>query len=1119
MSEYKLIQAQRDIILSDSDKILVSASAGTGKTFVMVERIIDILINKGGDIDDLLVVTFTKASAEEMRGRIREALKNNIKRAPSIKKQLKKLSTASISTLHSFCSDMIKRYFYAADMPPKFNVLDDVKSNVIKHEIMEDLISDLYDDKKENFLRLSEIFAPKRRDDALSDAVISVFNFAQSLEDPEAFIISAKTLKASEKYYAFAANGSESYLEESLEELCAIYQRLKNDGLSRFTEIASQYIKAINHALKAKHFEKRISILFNRLSLGEPLSKLTPKKAEKTESFESFSAFRKEFVDKIREYNAIVEMSTDDESLRRIESDISTFCDIVLEFSRRYRLEKDKSAYLDFADLEHYALKLLRKPEVIGDIREKYKYVFVDEYQDTSKVQEALLQAISKGNNLFVVGDIKQSIYGFRQCDMSIFAEKEASYGKTTEGEVHYLNTNFRSGGTILKFVNELFSTLMTKDVGVDYAATSQFESLRPDFGEVELDIINFKKEKEFAEPIVYSVSEDDNVDSELKSGEIEGKFIAKKIKELVGTTFFDGKTERPITYDDICILSRDISSVKSTNLYKAILGEGIPIISSSSGAKLFDIPEVVQAASFINVLQNYKNDVPLLSVLKSPFFSFTDEELATIRQNDRKAKFFHEALLTAKTEGTLTAKVNDFFDAVQKYRYTALARGGVYALKKAIYETPFECVTLSKFNGKKKLSLVNDFISKISAICEDGNLAGLNNAIDILKEDIKASDVITSDGAVTFMTIHKSKGLEFPIVFLSNLAKGRPNISDTVICDKDLGIAIKDYDLATRQKKNSLPYLAIQAKKKKEDRDENLRVLYVALTRAKSKLILTGVKTYADDPPQSLEEAYPNEANANADNLEIICRALMAKNSHANIRFIDGERERLLPIRFLPSASTDLELSKQAIENVLDYSYEHEIDTRLPTKFTASNLKRDFFVEEEVSYKLPDIYRDDKIAIGTAYHKLLDGAKPLATYDTVKQVLEKEVASGNIDESLKSKLDIESVVKALNLPIMSFGRAYTEKPFMMKVPAKLFTEYDTDKEVLVQGVIDLLLVDGDEAVVVDYKYTSETNPSILRSRYSEQLKCYAYAVEHGAGLKVKKSYLLNLRNFKLIEI
>ncbi len=1116
MSNYNLTQKQSDIISSSSDKILVSASAGTGKTFVMVERIIDILTNKSGDLDNFLIVTFTKASAEEMRGRIRTALKSNLSSTPSLKTQLKKLPTAAISTLHSFCSDLIKRYFYVADMPPKFKVLDDVKASVIKREIMEDLINDLYENGDESFLRLSEIFAAKRKDDGLIDYIIKVFDFSQSLENPEEFINHSKTLKTAEEYLSVFESNFDETLSRYSDVFVSCKQGLNADCLDALSKDCSNFLDLIDVAKKTDGFDNKVAILLKTLSNNRIPS--TPA-ANKTVNQEYYASNRKRFIEEIKKFDSYINMSKDADSLKRISEDIGTFCDIISEFSKRYRREKDRLSYLDFADLEHFALKLLKFPEVLNDIREKYKYVFVDEYQDTSKVQEALIQAISSGNKLFVVGDLKQSIYGFRQCDMSIFAEKENTYGKTTSGEVHYLNTNFRSGGTILKFVNELFSFIMTKEVGIDYASTSLFESLAPDFGEVELDVITIKKEREKAEPIVYSVLEDKNIDTELQTGEIEGKFIASKIKSLVGQPFFDGKANREIRYDDICILSRDISSVKSTSLYKAILSEGIPIVASASGVKLFDYAEVVQAASFIKVLQNYKNDIPLLTVLKSPFFSFSDKELSEIKQTSPKVKFFHESLLYSKNVGNLAEKVNGFFSTIDKYRSVALARGGIYALKKAIYETDFECATLSKFNGEKKMAVVNDFISKISSVCEDGNLAGTVRAIDVLSGNVKADDSLTKEGAVTFMTIHKSKGLEFPIVFLSNLAKQSPNESGTAVFDNTFGIAIKDYDLKTRKRAKTLPYEAITAKKKRIEREEALRVLYVALTRAKSKLFMTGVFKYTDVAPQSIRELYQDKIGDFTTNLEIISKALAKKNTFAKINIVDGEKEKTLPTKFLPNSNVSLPKSEKAISDAIDFRYKYEKDTKLPTKFVASNLKRDYFVEEEVSYKLPDLYHDDKIALGTAYHKLLDLSKPLATKEIIGKALEKMVENGEIDEELSKKLDLSSVEKVLNLPIMSFGKAYTEKPFMMKVPAKLFTDYEQDKEVLLQGIVDLLLINGNDAIVIDYKYTAETNPTVLKSRYERQLSAYAYAVEKALALNVKEKYLLNLRNFELIKI
>lgn len=1117
MTNYNLTDVQKDIITSDSPKMLVSASAGTGKTFVMVQRICDLIVNKNKDISSFLVVTFTTLAANEMSERINIELMKRLEDNPQLKSQIKKLPLASISTIHSFCHDLLKQYFYLANLPPKFSIIEDNKAVILKNKAIDKLFEEKYENNDPAFKNLLEIFGKNRRDDGLANTILSLYSYSRSMEKPKEFLQNTFLLKDDSIYEQIIVENIHKKLQSCNKKLDDMVIQLNDDENTIDKDDVIFFYSFINKVLNTNSLEEIVSF-------AENTSIPNLQRMKNRISHEVWKGLRgkiKKYIDIIINYRKSLDSVAYKDSISTIISQLSK---ITLQFDQVYSNLKRKKDYVDFDDLEHFTLEILQNDEAKREIHQKYQYIFVDEYQDTNKIQEAILTAID-GENLFTVGDIKQSIYAFRQCDKGIFWDREKAYKNNQQSSTYYLKDNFRSNSSILQFVNKLFSTVMTESFGTDYEKTSMFNvnDQIPKEKDVEIDIINISKDIPKHKGSIYSVLEDNSYSAEYLSGEKEGKFIANKINTLIQNGIKNNNETIPITYSDIVILVRSTKNPSCIQIYKTLLAEGIPVSLSTSDNLLFDYPEVEMCANFIQVLQNPFVDLPLLSVLKSPFFSFTDSELVEIKQASTK-KYFFEAFFEGKNNEKFKNKIQNFIDTIAYYNTIAIARGGAFALTRAIAETPFEIMVNAKPNGAKHMQMVKSFINNIDSLDENKNLAELNSIIEIIKDTLKANSSISTSDSVQIMTVHKSKGLEFPIVILSNFNRNtKQKDKNTLNIHKSLGGSIKCYDLKKRKVSASLYNEGVKTLLERENMEEELRVLYVALTRAKNKLFITGTTKNGDissfDQLKEDEIVSPEDVYESKSWLDLVCKVPFI-SMYANCNIIDEEHFKTKAKLEDFIVEDHFPLSENALDCNFNYQYPFVLDTTLPTKFVASNIKRQFVVEEDVSYTMPNHFIETSATLGTAYHKLLELSMPLCSQSIIQSKLDEMVENRLISKDDYNKIDVSKVFSALNSPIMSLGTPYLEKSFIINVPANMLNNSYSNKEVLVQGVIDLILVnDKNQAVIIDYKFTKEQNDDVLIERYKSQLDIYKYAVEKVLKYNVVKCAILNLNNFHLIDI
>lgn len=883
-------------IMASGQDILVAAAAGSGKTAVLVERIIKKVISEINpiNVDELLVVTFTNASAAEMRHRIGEALEKAIDASPDsvhLKKQLSLLNRASISTLHSFCLDVIRKYYYLIDVDPGFRIADETEGQLLRDEVIEELFEEEYG-KADNqrFFNLVDAFTNDRSDEGLKDIIVDLFDFARSNPNPsdyldsivamydtagEAAIEELPFMKVLMADIELQLLGAKKMLEQGLD-----IARMPGGPAPRADNFTAD-LHVVNTLLEAKKQS------WTSLYEGIQLAKFDRAKTCKGDDFDQ------QLVDKAAKLRdrakKIVQDLASELFSRRPESFlkdmqemkplVAVLIELVKEFSRRFEEVKQERGLVDFSDLEHYTLDILTaQPEepAAGAMpseaalayRRKFKEVLVDEYQDTNMVQEAILQLVTadgeESGNLFMVGDVKQSIYRFRLAEPNLFLGKYNRF--TAEGDETGLKIdlarNFRSRGEVLDATNYLFKQIMGVTVGeIHYDENAELKkgAPYPEDEEFPVELLLIDKgagahtERETAEEADPSASEFDADD--LEQSQLEARLMASHIKSMVeerrGVYNPKTKTSKPVNYRDIVILLR--SMTWAPQIMEEFKQQGIPIYANLSTG-YFQATEVAIMLSLLKVIDNPFQDIPLAAVLRSPIVGLDEEELAIIRISQKRGSFY-EALTefcmkrpAAGHEG-LHEKTSRFFEGLKKWR-TSARQGSVSDLIWQLYrETRFYDFAGGMPGGKQRqanLRALYDRARQYEATSFRGLFRFLR-FIDRMRErgdDLGAARALgEQEDVVRIMTIHSSKGLEFPVVFVAGLARNfnTMDLKKFYMLDKEFGFAAKYINPEKRISYPSLPQLAFKRKHKMEMLAEEMRVLYVALTRAKEKLYLIG--------------------------------------------------------------------------------------------------------------------------------------------------------------------------------------------------------------------------------------------------------------------------------------
>ena len=825
---------QQAVIDSRNKNILVSASAGSGKTTVMIQRIIDLVLDPKipTPISNFLVVTFTKASASDMKKKLVEAFLKHQDNS-FVLEQIDDVETSDISNLHSFCSKLISTYFYEVGVDPSFQVLDEASSKFLQTKAFEKLFELKEKNADMMYFRLFDIFQKNRKNSALKE-IISKFNdflnanldafswIEKSIDDIYSTDLGANScVKLLNRYVS-------NEIKDLYEEIGELATRCLHDGLDKVYEYFVDIQSSLMSVNQKNSFEVNAKNLFEIEIPKAPTVKATvllkPEIDEMKKLIkDQLGNFKKNFISS--------DMDFLKQGLISSKECVLGLLGLVKEFNEIYgELKKDYNG-LDFNDLEKYALKILENEKILESLKNKYKYVFVDEYQDINSVQERIISLVSGINNRFMVGDIKQSIYRFRYCDPEIFLQKYAQYGLSDadNDELHKLNCNFRSDKKILKFVDEVFAGVMTEKFGgIDYKKDSMFVAGKDNLdnpGSVNLCFIDTTKQKAKQEDVVGVYSVMNHTQPQTEEDEValaEAKYVSNTIANLIK------EKGKEFSFGQVAVLvgSRNAMVEKFIEGLKSV---GIPV-SADEKYNLMDRPYIQEIVNFVKFVCNKNDDFLAFKVLKSRLFGFSDDELAEIRQIDMSARFF-ECVQNAEglSDETLKAKLLNFNQVVDEF--------GMYA-------------RLLPLKGLCK-KIVNDFelyqINDASEECDRAN-AEINKLIDVLP-DTDAFDFVinysnfsleleseaAAEDSVQLMTIHKSKGIEFKYVFVINTSN-EFNFKSTfgnVIFNKDYGVGVDYFDTENRTQIESIASAGIKLLEKRKLVEEKQRVLYVALTRA----------------------------------------------------------------------------------------------------------------------------------------------------------------------------------------------------------------------------------------------------------------------------------------------
>lgn len=1197
---------QQAAIDSRGQTLLLSAAAGSGKTAVLVERIIRRLLDKEYPIDitELLVVTFTKAAAAEMRDRIGTALMKALSETkdPRVERQLALLPSAQISTLHAFCQHVIRKYFYTIDLDPAFSIAGEEELNLLRRQVLEDVFLSYYeDDEKASILYpLADMFGSDRGDDILMDTVSRMYTYARSLAWPEHW------LKEAARAYDVApdaviddmvwAGPIKDAVRRILEEDAHLYDGVLYHLRQReaFAPACDTFVAeqaALRQAAQARSWNDLSrfvrAIDFPRL---KSLRKLSDDDKAVWERCKKVRDDVKK--DVIKTLQSVYFSATPEEwldGMRAMKPVMDGLVTLTLDFAKAYGAAKKEKGWIDFSDLEHFCLQILLAPDAspehpvpsaaAEELRSQYEEVFIDEYQDTNGVQELITRLVSGEDNRFMVGDIKQSIYRFRLADPTLFLEKYQSFSRDEKAVQHCidLGRNFRSVPVVLDAVNAVFSRAMTAEAaGMDYGEREKLYAGRqaPDDerwigGPVEVDIV--------------PTPSDEEDDDGSTAFEKECRFIAGRIGELLASGRMaarkDGTLE-PLSYRHIVVLLRSMAG-KADVLIQALQEGGIPSYAEQSGG-YFAAVEVQVMLALLRCIDNPEQDLAMAAVLRSPLVGLDETALAGVRLAGDGTLWQNLPAFVASLPDGVDEKedLQQFMAAFDSWR-TYSRRHGVAELLQRLYDdTAYVDFVGAMPGGDVRQANLKALYDRARQYEEAGfrGLFRYLQLMDKMKEDgldlAPAKVVSEKEDVVRIMSIHKSKGLEFPVVFVADMGKAfnRRDTQDQILFHNRLGIGLKQYDPEWRISYPTLIWSGIAAQLRWEGTAEEERILYVAMTRARDQLILTGHSSHIDrdwqrwtshlNPAQA--KSYfdwvmpaalaPFGAKADADYArpgaawqDAVWQVRIAKAAPAGTveeGAYDGE-PRLEALRRGDLTGTPV---PSWLDEQLSWQYAYPQAVRTAAKFSVSEVKRRYQelhsdeLQDEAALSVPAAAvippapgEDDAFAAlppwlageeaavsgaqrGTALHKALQYITPAA--DQTTATLRRE-----IDAFVRQGLLSREEAKLVYVPVLAafcqsdIGRRMAESPELHReypftvllAGGDPLPETETGEQILIQGVIDCLFREDDAWILVDYKSDRLETADAFRRRYAVQLALYKRAVEQITHRPVEETYIYSL--------
>lgn len=1180
MSEVKWTNEQLNAIKEDRNNVLVAAAAGSGKTAVLVERIINKIINKNVDIDKILVVTFTNAAASEMRERILEAIYKKIEENPNdniLTRQITLLSKSNICTIDSFCLDVVKNNFYEIGISPNFRIADTTELELLKQETIEELFEEKYAENNKDFIQLLETYSGYLSDDNLKELVLNIYNFIQSSPFPndwlnqrvEMFNLDTKADFINSEWGKIIVDNLKDNALDCKIRLENILKGLeKFEELDKFSRVIRNDINIMDLILKATKWDELYSIVNENTFEKWPVDKKVTLE-EKNIAKEKRDKIKKQYTKETEIINCTSEEANAD--LIYMYDVLKKLKEIVFEFGKKFSDIKAEKNIVDFNDVEHFALNILLKKdenneykptEVAKRYAKKFNEIAIDEYQDSNLVQEYILKSISNGKNMFMVGDVKQSIYKFRQARPELFLHKYKEYkleeDNNCKGIKIQLFKNFRSRKNILDTTNIIFENIMSTKLGdIDYNE-NEYLNLGANFEEIEQEIVADNTK-------VYVIENKENEDEEIleepiENIELESKFVAMKIKEIIDSKklVYDKKEGyRPVTYKDIVILLR--ATKERANIFeKEISNLGMPVFSDTSAEYLESI-EIQTIMSLLKIIDNPMQDIPLVTVLRSYIGEFSDNELIEIRVNTNQHQTFYESMKQYDKNIMLKNKIEMFFEKIKEWQKENEYLDLDELIWKIYEDTGYYNYVRLMPNGLLKQANLKSLFEKAKQY-EKASFKGLYNFINFIDRlktssgDLSSAKLIgENENVIRIMSIHKSKGLEFPVVFLSGSNKkfNMQDLNSNILLHQDLGIGVNYIDSKRKLQYTTLSKEAIKILSKTELLSEEMRVLYVALTRAKEQLIITGVSKDFEKEIKEKEEMLDlyKEENINRNilkkyksYLDWIELVSLKEQENSVIEIEKIEKNSLLNIDKEDKNGKGLKELNEKIKNTknenlkniikkLEWKYKDINASKIESKTSVSKIKR----KENISYDLVNtntpnfLKEDEKVSSarkGTITHLCLQklNEKEQYTEEKINQILEGLVLKNIITIKEKETINVTQIYNFTKSTIWKeleqAKLVEKEKTFYINIPANEIYENDIKDNILVQGIIDLYYInEKGELILVDYKTDYVKEEKELIEKYKVQLELYKKALEESLDRKVEKIYIYSTQLNKAIEI
>ena len=1175
---------QIQAIYSSGQNILVSASAGSGKTFVMAERILDQLA-RGVEIRQLFISTFTVKAATELKERLEKKISQQIQETQDLElkkhlsRQLADLPNAAIGTMDSFTQKFLAKHGYLLDLAPNFRILQNESEQLLlKNEVFRQVFESHYQGKEQDqFSQLVKNFAGKSKDArGLRKQVYMIYDFLQSTSNPQAWLQDS-FLKGFEKAdFTVAKEKLVEEIKERLWDLESFFRyHLENDakefGKASYLEAVQQVLYEIGALTPESTFDKYQEVLERVVSIskdkgGRALTNAS-RKAELQDLKNAYNEDRKDKFEKLIALNEQITLLKFQEDYHQESWDLAkTFQVFMSDFVDAYRKRKREENAFEFADISHYTIEILENfPQVRKEYQERFHEVMVDEYQDTNHIQERMLELLSNGCNRFMVGDIKQSIYRFRQADPQIFNEKFHSFAQDSkEGQLILLKENFRSSSEVLNATNDVFKHLMDEEVGeISYDGMHQLV-----FGNTDIQANPENK----AEVLLYHKDDSDSDDEELATNKLTGE-MRMVIKEILHL-----HNDKGVPFNDIALLTASRS--RNDQVLLALSEYGIPVKTDGALNNYLQSLEVQVMLDTLRVIHNPLQDFALVALMKSPMFNFDEDELARLalqNSEDKVQENFYEKLVNAKAQTSLhkdlikselLKKLDLFMETINAWRLFSKTHS-LYDLIWKIYSERFYYDYVGALpNGQARQANLYALALRADQF-EKSNFKGLSRFIAMIdqvleaKHDLASVTVAPPKDAVELMSIHKSKGLEFPYVFILNIDQqfNKQDSMSEVILSRKNGLGLKYMaKVATNAKEEyvpstiklsipSLTYSQNEEELQLASYSELMRLLYVAMTRAEKKLYLVGKgsreKLESKEYPTNGKGLLTRETRLDAQNFQdwiwAIYQAFSKEDLHFSVRF-EGEED--LTKEAIGELETKSQLQDQSqadnrqsdtirealemLKEVEVYNEIHRVAINLPSVQTPSQIKKFYEPvmdmegvvvagqskpkENTIQFELPDFSKTEKVTgaeIGSATHELMQrinlAKKP--TLETLTEALEQVQATS----AVKDKVNLEKILSFFDTDLgqeilKNQDKLYREQPFsMLKRDAK------SQEDFVVRGILDGYLLYEDKIVLFDYKTDRYEYPSQLIERYRGQLSLYAEALSRSYQIDQVEKYLILL--------